>query len=155
MNFFKTTHLKQKTASAYNSKLNKWISVMPENKNTMVYIFLHPYFSIVQLRNFLKQHNIDTSQTIHSYIKSILSAADHNMNNFKDIDEEYFLRNMTKWKDLRQTYHEYANAYRLEQRPSPTQSVKGGSSLKFTDLIQTRDALPDGSIDKLLLSFYT
>lgn len=155
MNFFKSTHLKQITASAYNSKLNKWISVMPENKNTMKYIFLHPYFSIVQLRNFLKRSNIETSQTIHSYIKSIISAAEHNMEQFRDTDDDDFLKNMTKWKDLRQTYHEYANAYRLEQRPSPTQAVKGGSSLKFTDLIQTRDSLPDGSIDKLLLSFYT
>ena len=153
MNFFKTTHLKKATASSYNSKLNKWISIMPENKNTMEYIFLHPYFSTVQLRKFLKQHNIETSQTIHSYIKSIISVAEHNMDKFNN--DEDFSKNMTKWKDLRQTYHEYANAYRLEQRPSPTQAVKGGSSLKFTDLVKTRDALPDGSIDKLLLGFYT
>lgn len=155
MNFFQTTHLKPATSSSYNSKLNKWITIMPENKNNIVYIFLNPYFSIVQLRQFLKQHNIETSQTIHSYIKSIISAVEHNQEQFQIIDEENLSKSMIKWKDLRQTYHEYANSYRLEQRPAPTQAVKGGSSLKFHDLIQVRDKLPDGSIDKLLIGFYT
>lgn len=155
MNFFSPTHLKQATASAYNSKINKWISVMPSDKNTLLYIFSHPYFSIVQIRHYLKQNNIDTAQTIHSYIKSIISATEHNINQLTDIDEDDYIESMTKWKDLRQVYHEYANSYRLEQKPSPTQSVKGGSSLKFTDLIKARDELPDESIDKLLLGFYT
>lgn len=155
MNFFTTTHLKEQTASAYNSKMNRWISVMPDDKNTMMYIFLHPYFSVVQLRKFLKERNIDTSQTIHSYIKAIISAVEHNITQFKDIDDEKYTKSMTKWKDLRQTYHEYANAYRLEQKPSPTQSEKGGSLLKFTELVQERDKLPDASIEKLLLGFYT
>ena len=128
---------------------------MPDDKNTIIYIFLHPYFSVVKLRHFLKEKNIDTSQTIHSYIKAIISAVEHNIIQFKNIDDEKYSNSMTKWKDLRQTYHEYANSYRLQQKPSPTQSVKGGCLLKFNDLINARNELPDGSIDKLLLGFYT
>lgn len=155
MNFFLSTHLKPTTASAYNSKINKWVNIMPSNKNDLSYIFLHPYFSIVQLRKFLSQHNIDTSQTIHSYIRAIISAAQHNSNQFDNIDREYYDKSMIKWTDMRQIYHEYANSYRLEQKPSPTQSIKSGSTLKFDDIIKIRNELPDGSIDKLLLSFYT
>jgi len=154
MNFFNDTHLSQPTATNYNNKINKWISLMPPHKNNLSYIFLHPNFSVVTLRQFLTQNNTDTSPTLNSYIKSILSASEHNQNQFNQLSEEY-IKSETRWKELRQITYEYANQYRLEQKPSPTQILKGGSSLKFTDLTSKRDELTDGSIDKLLLSFYT
>lgn len=155
MNFFPNTHLQAVTASSYNSKMNKWIKSMPEHKNNLSYIFLHPYFSMSNLRKFLVENNIDTAQTIHSYIRAVISAAEHNPKHFTDVDTDTFNNTLKKWKDMRQVYHEYANSYRLQQKPSPTQAKKGGSSLKLEDLIKARDELPDGSIDKLLLSFYT
>ena len=155
MNFFTTTHLTPPTYSSYNSKLNKWISLMPPHKNHLSYMFLHPNFSVVQLRQFLTQNNTDTAPTLNSYIKAILSAAEHNNNLFDHNTKEEYEKATLRWKELRQITYEYATEYRLEQKPSPTQSIKGGSALKFTDLIKVRDELPDGSIDKLLLSFYT
>jgi hypothetical protein len=155
MNFFPNTGLQNSTASAYNSKINKWLNSMPEHKNNLSYIYLHPYFSTVQLRQFLTKNNIDTAQTLNSYIKAILSAAQHNSQLFYNIDNENFNNATNRWKELRQLSWERANGYRFEQKPSPTQASKAGSTLKFEDLVKVREELPDGSIDKLLLSFYT
>ena len=155
MNFFSDTHLAYISANNYNNKINKWISLMPSNKNTIPYIFTHPYFSIVTLRQFLTKNDTDTAPTLNSYIKAILSAVQHNSDDFIDIDKELYTNITDKWKEMRQKTYEYANAYRFEQKPSPTQSLKSGSSLKFTDLISKRDELSDGSTEKLLLSFYT
>lgn len=155
MDFFRTTHLTQPTAIAYNNKINKWISLMPLHKNTLSYIFLHPNFSIVTLREFLSKNDTDTGPTLNSYIKAVLSAAEHNSDLFDSIDEEYYTKSENRWKELRQKTYEYANQYRLEQKPSPSQALKSGSSLIFSDIVKVRDELEDGSIDKLLLSFYT
>jgi hypothetical protein len=150
MNFFPNTHLTDTVAKSYNNKLNKWISLMPPHKNTLQYIFTHPNLSTVTLRQHLTQNDSDTAPTLNSYIKAILSAAEHNLDNNDD-----YLKSEKRWKELRQITYEYANSYRLEQKPSPTQSQKSGSTLTLTDIIKVRDELPDGSLDKLLISFYT
>lgn len=155
MNYFSNTHLAHSTATNYNNKINKWIALMPSDKNNISYIFLHPYFSFLTLRQHLAKNNTDTSQTLNSYTKSILSAAEHNSQLFIHIDREKFIKAQNTWKDIRQKTYEHANGYRFENKPSPTQNLKSGSSLKFTDLISKRNELPDGSIQKLLLSFYT
>ncbi len=155
MNFFEKTHLQPQTAKTYNSKLNKWISIMPERKNNLGYIFLNPNYSFVQIRQHLMKTNMDTAQTLHSYTKSIISAGEHNKELFNDIPEEDYKKAVARWKELRQVFHQYANSYRAEQKPSPTQALKGGTNLAFADLTSKRDELPDDSIDKLLLGFYT
>jgi hypothetical protein len=155
MNFLPNTHLGHSTSTTYNNKINKWISIMPSDKNTIIYIFLHPYFSVATLREYLVKNNIDTAPTLNSYIKSIMSVAQHNSDLFTNINDEKYVKANEKWKELRQKSFEYANYYRFEQKPSPTQALKGGSSLKFNDLVYKRNELTDGSIDKLLLSFYT
>lgn len=155
MNFFPNSHLATNTLSAYNSKINKWISIMTPPHNTLPFIYTHPNFSIVQLRQFLSLHNTDTAVTINSYIKAIMSAFDHNPSLFSNIHIHILQNSDKRWKELRQNTYETAFAYRIEQKPSPTQALKSGVTLSFNDLTTQRDLLPDGSIDKLLLAFYT
>ena len=155
MNFFSNTQLAHSTATNYNNKINKWISLMPPHKNNISYIFLHPNFAFVTLRQHLVQNNTDTAPTLNSYIKAIMSVVQHNPELFTHSDKEQYSKAHNRWKEMRQKTYEFSNAYRYEQKPSPTQSLKSGSSLKFTDLVSKRNELPDGSIDKLLLSFYT
>lgn len=155
MNLFSNTHLTYSTATNYNNKINKWISLMPPQKNNLSYIFLHPNFSVVILRKFLTLNNTDTAPTLNSYIKAIISAVEHNTDIFDSIDKDDYKKADNRWKDLRQKTYDYANQYRIEQKPSPSQSLKSGSSLTFSDIVKIRDELEDGSIDKLLLGFYT
>lgn len=155
MNYFTKTHLAHTTAAAYNNKIIKWISIMPEHKNNLRFMYTNPNFSIVTLRQFLLKSNTDTATSVNSYIKAILSSAEHNTSDFNDISQDKYTKSTERWKELRQKTYEYANAYRIEQKPSPTQSNKTGSHLRMNDLIKIRDSLPDTSIDKLLLGFYT
>jgi hypothetical protein len=155
MNYFSDTHLSYSTATNYNNKINTWVSLMPSQKNNITYIFLHPYFSFATLRQYLVKNNTDTAPTLNSYIKAIISTYEHHSNLFTNIDKDKLSNAENKWKEMRQKTYEYANQYRIEQKPSPTQSLKSGSSLTFDDIVKFRDNLTDGSIDKLLLSFYT
>lgn len=155
MNYFTNTHLAHTTSSAYNNKIIKWVSIMPEHKNNLQFMYTNPNFSIVTLRQFLLKSDTDTATTVNSYIKAILSAAEHNISEFNYISQDKYNKSTERWKELRQKTYEYANAYRIEQKPSPTQARKTGSDLTINDLIKMRDSLPDTSIDKLLLGFYT
>jgi hypothetical protein len=60
MDFFTNTHLNPKTYKPYNSKLNKWISLMPSDTNTIQYILTHPNFSVVTLGKHHSETNTDT-----------------------------------------------------------------------------------------------
>jgi hypothetical protein len=59
------------------------------------------------------------------------------------------------WQNLMVKNSESIRERRLENKPTIAQEKKEGSSLTFEQVCKVRDALPDNSIDKLLLGFYT
>jgi hypothetical protein len=154
MNFFSDTHLSEKTYKPYNSKLNKWISLMSTDKDNIEYILTHPNLSVVTLRKHLAQNNVDTFVNLHSYLKAIISCVEHNPHFFDQLSDEDSKKCMTRWKEMMSYAFQQSTQYRLEQKPSPTQALKAGSSLRLTDLRQKCDELEDGSIEKLLIAFY-
>lgn len=147
MNFFPNTHLKLHTYQPYNSKLNKWISLFSESQATLSFIYSHPNYSLTILRNYLTEQNIDTAATINSYVKAILAAAD-NAKIHNDTNKD-------RWIFLRNHFYQLSVQYRLDAEPAPTQAAKSGSELSFEQLCAIRDKLPQSSIDKLLIAFYT
>jgi hypothetical protein len=157
MNFFTNTHLNPKTYKPYNSKLNKWISLMPADKNTISAIFSNPNFAVVTLRKHLAENNVDTFVNLHSYLKAIISCVDHNKHraDFDDITDEKFKKCAERWKEMMNFAFQESTKYRLQQKPSPTQALKSGSSLKLSDIELKRNELVDGCIEKLLIAFYT
>lgn len=157
MNFFTDTHLSPKTYKPYNSKLNKWISLMPSDKNTITSIFSNPNFAVVILRKHLTENNVDTFVNLHSYLKAIISCVEHNkhLSDFDDITDEKFKKCSLRWKEMMNFAFQESTKYRLQQKPSPTQALKSGSSLKLNDIELKRDGLVDGCIEKLLIAFYT
>jgi hypothetical protein len=157
MNFFTDTHLSPKTYKPYNSKLNKWISLMPPDKNTIFGIFSNPNFAVVTLRKHLAENNVDTFVNLHSYLKAILSCVDHNkhISDFNNITDDKFKKCAERWKEMMNFAFQQSTQYRLQQKPSPTQALKSGSSLKLTDIQQKCNELDDGCIEKLLIAFYT
>jgi len=154
MDFFTNTHLNPKTYKPYNSKLNKWIGLMPPDRNNIQYILAHPNLSVVTLRKHLAENNVDTFVNLHSYLKAIISCVEHNPHFFDQVSDEDSKKCMTRWKEMMSYAFQQSTQYRLEQKPSPTQALKAGSSLRLTDLRQKCDELEDGSIEKLLIAFY-
>lgn len=155
MDFFTNTHLNPKTYKPYNSKLNKWISLMDSDKNTIEYIITHPNFSVVTLRRHLTKNNTDTFVNLHSYLKAILSCIEHNPHFINNLSQENSTKIISRWREMMSFAFQQSTQYRLEQKPSPTQALKGGSSLKLSDIRQKYDELDNKSIEKLLIAFYT
>jgi integrase len=154
MDFFTNTHLNPKTYKPYNSKLNKWIALMPPDKNNIQYILTHPNFSVVTLRKHLSENNTNTFVTLHSYLKAILSCIDHNPHFINNLSQEELEKITSRWREMMSFAFKQSTQYRLEQKPSPTQALKGGSSLKLSDIRQKYDELENKSIEKLLIAFY-
>jgi hypothetical protein len=155
MDFFTNTHLNPKTYKPYNSKLNKWINLMPPDKNNIQYILAHPNLSVVTLRKHLAENNVDTFVNLHSYLKAILSCIEHNPHYFDQVSDEDSVKCQQRWKEMMSYAYQQSTQYRLQQKPSPTQALKTGSSLRLTDILKRCDELADGCIEKLLIAFYT
>ena len=127
---------------------------MPTDKNSIEYILTHPNFSVVTLRKHLTENNVDTFVNLHSYLKAILSCIEHNPQYIDNLSQEDSTKITSRWREMMSFAFQQSTQYRLEQKPSPTQALKAGSSLKMTDLQQKYDELEDGSLQKLLIAFY-
>lgn len=154
MNFFTDTHLNPKTYRPYNSKLNKWISLMPPDKNNIQHILTHPNFSVVTLRKHLAENNVDTFVNLHSYLKAIISCIEHNPYFIDNLSQKESDKITSRWREMMSFSFQQSTQYRLQQKPSPTQALKAGSSLKLTDIRQKYNELDNKSIEKLLIAFY-
>jgi hypothetical protein len=155
MNYFANTTLQQSTYKKYQLHITRWLALFPEGQNNLTFVYTHPSYSIVQLRKYLSTRSLDSPQSVNAYIKAVMSAAAHNTVLLESIDKEIITQSDAKWKNHRQTTYEMAFSYRQRQEPSLGQAVKSGSTVKLSDIIAHRDGLPDGSIDKLLIGFYT
>jgi hypothetical protein len=155
MNFFPDTDLKPTTYKTYNTQLRTWLSLFPSEQANLLFLYTHPNYSIVTLRKHLATKNQNNPRMVNSYIKPIVAVIRENPQICIDVDKNSLNIIDTRWKELRQITYDLAFAYRLEQQPSPGQALKSGSSLTLDDLIKIRDKLPDGSINKLLIGFYT
>jgi len=155
MNFFSTTHLKPSTYKAYNSHVNRWLTLFPPEQQSLSFLYTHPNYSVVLLRKHLDTTQHNNPAMVNNFIKAIMAAVDANHSMISHINDSMLQHADTRWKELRQITYQHAYAYRLEQQPSPGQALKSGSTLTLAELIQLRDALSDGSIQKLLIGFYT
>lgn len=155
MNFFKETHLKPSTYKTYNVQLNTWLSLFPEEQSNLVFLYTHPNYSVVIIRKHLSTKNQNKPRMVNTYIKAIMAAIHSNRSLFLHLSDTLLQSSDKRWREMLNHTYQLAFAYREQQLPSPGQAAKSGSTLKLTDLIQSRDALPDGSINKLLIGFYT
>ena len=155
MNFFETTHLKPSTYKTYNTHVLRWLSLFPSDHNDLSFVYTHPNYAIVTLRKHLDITHQNNARTVNSFIKALMAAVKGNIKMVSHIDTNLLETSTLRWTELRQITFNHAYAYRMEQQPSPLQQHMSGSILTLDDLIKLRDALPDGSIHKLLIGFYT
>jgi hypothetical protein len=155
MNFFPDTHLKPSTYKTYNAHVLRWLAQFPSDQANIPFVYTHPNYAVIMLRKHLDVTQQNNARTVNSFIKALMAAVDANRHLISHFDDALLKKSDTRWKELRQITYNYAYAYRLEQQPSPLQQHMTGSKLVLDDLITLRDALPDGSIHKLLIGLYT
>jgi hypothetical protein len=103
----------------------------------------------------LEKLDIKTNTNLHTFYSSILALINHCTEYTSHIDTEQLNNIKTQWKKLLRDNLKPYEERRLNSIPTENQIKKGGIYLKYNDIIAKRDSLPFGSIERLLLSFYT
>ena len=151
MNFFELVNIHDNSAKLYNTKLNEWISYMPDIYKSLACIIMFPEISMKELESHLK---VNTNTNRHIYIVAIMSFIKHKRTELQLTHEQYSTIRV-KWIDINNENEQPIIDRRLENKPTDKQNEKGGSKIDFNQIIEKRDELPIGSIERLLISMYT
>ena len=151
MNFFEQVNIHDNSAKLYNTKLNEWISYMPDIYKSLACIIMFPEISMKELESHLK---VNTNTNRHIYIVAIMSFIKHKRTELQLTHEQYSTIRV-KWIDINNENEQPIIDRRLENKPTDKQNEKGGSKIDFNQIIEKRDELPVGSIERLLISMYT
>ena len=151
MNFFELVNIHDNSAKLYNTKLNEWISYMPNIYKSLACIIMFPEISMKELESHLK---VNTNTNRHIYIVAIMSFIKHKRTELQLTHEQYSTIRV-KWIDINNENEKPIIDRRLENKPTDKQNEKGGSKIDFNQIIEKRDELPVGSIERLLISMYT
>ena len=151
MNFFEQVNIHDNSAKLYNTKLNEWISYMPNIYKSLACIIMFPEISMKELESHLK---VNTNTNRHIYIVAIMSFIKHKRTELQLTHEQYSTIRV-KWIDINNENEQPIIDRRLENKPTDKQNEKGGSKIDFNQIIEKRDELPVGSIERLLISMYT
>lgn len=152
MNFFENTNLNDTSIKLYNSKLNEWISYMPNIYQSLVCIIMYPDIALDALKSHLK---VDTNTNRHIYIVAVMSFIRHKRSLLNHLSQEQYSTVRVKWIDINNQNEAPIIERRLENKPTDKQQAKGGHQLSFSQIITKRNELPAGSSERLLLCMYT
>lgn len=152
MNFFENTNLNDTSIKLYNTKLNEWVSYMPNIYQSLVCIIMYPDIALDALKSHLK---VDTNTNRHIYIVAIMSFIKHKRSLLTHLSQEQYSIIRVKWIDINNENEAPIIERRLENKPTDRQQAKGGHQLSFSQIVEKRDELPLGSYERLLLCMYT
>jgi len=151
MNYFEGNDLSPSSVTLYNSRLTKWVSLMPKGKQDVLHILLYPDESITYLTQL---HNTKPT-TLHTYYTAVRSYL-HNTKYLPILINPVTLETLKNaWSKISSDNKAPIIHRMLQQKPTELQEKKGGTKLTFQDIVKKRDELESGSISKLLLAFYT
>lgn len=152
MDYFKDTHFAESTCKLYNNKINKWLSYMPTDKNSILDIVMNMEDSVNSLRNNLENTN---NSNLHGYYSAIVAFIKYNNAFHQLVPTSRIIQYSIQWDTICKENEDPIRARRLQNKPTVNQEKKGGSHFTLQDIIKKRDSLPFGSIERLLLGFYT
>lgn len=152
MDFFKNTPLAPSSITLLNKKLNEWINFFPKEQQNILNILMFPESANkILINNVVNKSNTN----LHNFYTAINAVINHSYDFISQIPHKQLAELKTQWCKIRTDNQKPIVQRRLEQLPTENQLQKGGTYLKYEDIIKKRDSLPSGSIEKLLLSFYT
>jgi hypothetical protein len=152
MNYFEDSHFAASTVVLYNMKINKWIEYMPDDKKSIIHIILDKKQAIDILTSSLDKV---TNTNLHGYYSSIIAFIEVNTQLPKLFNKTLLENILQDWIKLRKENESPIVEQRLQNKPTKTQSSKGGVNITFDDIIKKRDSLKYASPERLLLGFYT
>ena len=152
MNFFENTTLAPSSISMFNKKLNEWISYLPKTQQNITSLLMSPDSSVKALNDNI---TTNTNNNLHIYYTSINSIINHATDFTSHIPTKTLLELKKQWCKIRRDNQTPIVERRDKLIPTENQLQKGGTYLKYEDILKKRDSLPFGSVERLLLGFYT
>lgn len=132
----------------YNNRLNL---LAQEAKTTdLRTLYAQPEHTIRIIRNYLTRSDSYTAASLNSFIKALMSYRRHHLELFSET-----VNHQVMWNKLIHATHDQANAYREENKPSPSQQQKTGIHLTMEEIEKIRDGLDIHDPARLLIAFYT
>lgn len=160
MTYFPNTTLAESSIKLFNTRINKWLELMPIND--IQYIIMFPSHAIHNLYIYLKQKDIDnpldkkkafSSTNIHSYISSIIALMKHSSHLIPLIPQLHTY--YTLWFDISEYNSKQIIKKRYDNVPTDMQIIKGAYNITYQDILNKRNDTSLALIDKLLLYMYT
>jgi hypothetical protein len=140
--FNANTNLSTTSKTQYSLKISQWLSYLPSQPprtlNTLIR-FPKQSYQCLQLTSSIKH----TPQNHHIYISAVVGFINHILK-----DEEL----LKSWKEIERTNSAPIIEHYEDNKPTELQKEK---VISFQDIQNIRQALPKGSTERLLLSFYT
>jgi len=152
MNFFENTTLADSSISMFNKKLNEWISYLPKSQQNITSLLMSPASSVKVL---VDNITTNTNSNLHIYYTSINSIINHAPEFTSHIPIKTLLELKKEWCKIRRDNQNPIVERRDKLIPTENQLQKGGTYLKYEEILKKRDSLPFGSVERLLLGFYT
>lgn len=152
MDFFKNTTLAPSSIKLLNAKLNEWLSYLPISQQNITYLLMFPEISNKIL---LEKVSNKSNTNLHNFYTAINSFINHSTDYTSHIPSLTLSDLKKQWCKIRSDNQKPIIERKLEHLPTEIQLQKGGTYLKYDDIIKKRDSLPFGSIERLLLGFYT
>ena len=146
MDYFSSSTLAPSSKKLYNTAIHKWLAFTPHSN------ILKLISSPSQSMNYLQQYlPTNTPANRHIFISAIchLLKQPHISSQLPSYDFS------SSWNSLLNINAEPIQRRKESHLPTEAQSKKLGASLSFDRVCEVRDNLPDSSIVKLLISFYT
>lgn len=149
--FIGCTTLATSSIRLFNDRLDKWLRMFPEDARDIHFLLMFPKRSLAVLRTGLGDRG--TATNIHMYISAVTALFKHSGAVSGSLPKRDELHQ--QW--LLQQAHNSVPIERKRDFHTPTdrQSEKGGATMTMEQICARRDALADGSIEKLLISVYT
>ena len=153
MDLFQNVPIHDNSKKIYHSRLAEWIQFMPTHFQSVTHIIMLPELAMKVLHSHLKTN---TPSTRHMYIVAILSFIKHHITHLSEcITTEIATSLREQWNAIHTHNEAPIVQLRLENKPTVLQQAKGGSQLSFQQIMEIREQLPLGSMERLLISMYT
>ena len=152
MNFFENTTLADSSISMFNKKLKEWISYLPKSQQNITSLLMSPGSSVKVL---VDNITTNTNNNLHIYYTAINSIINHAPDFISHIPIKTLLELKKEWCKIRRDNQNPIVERRDKLIPTENQLQKGGTYLKYEEILKKRDSLPFGSVERLLLGFYT
>jgi hypothetical protein len=146
MDYFSSSQLAPSSKKLYNTAILKWLSFTPHSD--ILKLIASPSSSIHFLQLSLPTN---TPSNRHIFISAICNLLKYSHISSQLPSYDF----LSTWNSILNINSEPIQRRKDMHLPTVTQSNKLGSSFSFQKVCDIRDSLPDSSIEKLLISFYT